>query len=315
MTRIFISGAGAFGTALALVFHKAGKDVTLISRNSTELVKNRTTDYLPGVSLPKSLKVSNSTASLSRDDILILAIPMQNLTTYLENLNQKPKVAVACCKGIDLNTKIGPTKVIRNTIGGSSAILTGPSFASDIAIGLPTGLTIATENRQLGAELQKTLSTDSIRLYLSSDPIGAELGGALKNIIAIACGLCVGAGLGDSARSALLTRGFAEIVKLATTLGAKQETLYGLSGMGDLVLTCTSPQSRNFSYGFSIGANLGSKPSSTVEGIATARAVLQLSIKHNIDMPITKGVVDIIDGSKSVGLVLSTLLERPLAKE
>ncbi|MDB4220001.1 NAD(P)-dependent glycerol-3-phosphate dehydrogenase [bacterium] len=315
MTRIFISGAGAFGTALALVFHKAGKDVTLISRNSTELVKNRTTDYLPGVSLPKSLKISNSTTSLSGGDVLILAIPMQNLTKYLENLHQKPKVAIACCKGIDLNTKAGPTEVIRNTIGGSSAILTGPSFASDIAMGLPTGLTIATENKQIGTELQKTLSTDSIRLYLSSDPIGAELGGALKNVIAIACGLCIGAGFGDSARSALLTRGFAEIVKLATTLGAKQETLYGLSGIGDLVLTCTSPQSRNFSYGFSIGANLGTKVSSTVEGIATARAVLKLSIKYNIDMPITKGVVDIIDGSKSVSVVLSNLLERPLTKE
>ena len=315
MTRIFISGAGAFGTALALVFHKAGKDVTLISRNPTKLVENRTTDYLPGISLPKSLKINNNTTSLSGEDVLILAIPMQNLTKYLENLHQKPKVAVACCKGIDLETKNGPTEVIKNTIGGSSAILTGPSFASDIAIGLPTGLTIATGDKKLGIELQKTLSTDSIRLYLSSDPIGAELGGALKNIIAIACGLCIGAGFGDSARSALLTRGFSEIVKLATKLGAKQETLYGLSGIGDLVLTCTSPQSRNFSYGFSIGANLGTKLSSTVEGIATARAVLKLSTKHDVDMPITKGVVDIIDGSKSVGLVLSTLLERPLAKE
>jgi len=245
----------------------------------------------------------------------LLAVPLQKLSKYLHEFEGNPGIAVACCKGIDLKTNIGPTEIIKNTIGCTSAILTGPSFASDIAKGLPTALTIATKEISVGTRLQTNLSTDTLRLYLSTDPHGAELGGALKNIIAIACGLCVGAGYGESARSAVLTRGFSEILRIATKLGAKEKTLYGLSGLGDLVLTCTSPQSRNFSYGFCIGANTKPNTDDTIEGIGTAQAVLSLSKKHGLEMPITEAVVDIIEESKSVESVLQGLLNRPLSKE
>jgi len=315
MTKIFISGAGAFGVALALSLEKTQKNITLISRDPTTLSKTRKTTKLPGVIIPKSINIIGDSSSITRDDILLLAIPLQKLSKYLQAFEGNPGIAVACCKGIDLNTNTGPTEIIKTTIGCPSAILTGPSFASDIAKGLPTALTIATKERSVGKRLQTNLSTDTLRLYLSTDPHGAELGGALKNVIAIACGLCIGAGYGESARSALLTRGFSEILRFATQLGAEQKTLYGLSGLGDLVLTCTSPQSRNFSYGFCIGANTPPNTNDTIEGIGTAQAVLSISRKHGLEMPITEAVVDIIEESKSVESVLQGLLNRPLSKE
>jgi len=314
MTRILISGAGAFGTALSLAFNKSGKDVTLIARNSNNINSRRVSPYLPNIEIPSSLKIVDHVA-MTPEDILLLAIPMQNLKEYMTCLDKTPKVIIACCKGIELGTGKGPTEIIRDTIGTKSAILTGPSFALDIAKGLPTALTLATTYENLGLELQKSLSTETIRLYLSPDPIGAELGGALKNVIAIACGMCLGAGFGESARAALMTRGFTEMVRLAVEMGAKQETLNGLSGFGDLVLTCTSSKSRNFSFGFSLGANLSWSPETTVEGRATAKAVLSLSNAYKLEMPITNAVAKIIDGSVSAKETLSELLKRPLKNE
>lgn len=315
MTNIFISGAGAFGVALAISLEKTQRNITLITRNPRTLSEDRKITNLPGVSIPESINITNESSSITQNDILLLAVPLQKLSQYLNDFRGNPGVAIACCKGLDLKKNIGPTKIIQNTIGCNSAILTGPSFAADIATGLPTALTLATLKTSLGTEMQNILSTETLRLYLSDDPVGAELGGALKNIIAIACGLCIGAGYGESARSALLTRGFSEILKFATKLGAKQRTLYGLSGLGDLVLTCTSPQSRNFSYGFCIGANTRPNTDETIEGIGTAQAVLSLSRKHNLEMPITEAVVDIIEESKSVESVLQGLLNRPLGEE
>ncbi|MDA0362209.1 MAG: NAD(P)-dependent glycerol-3-phosphate dehydrogenase [Proteobacteria bacterium] len=314
MTRILISGAGAFGTALSLVLNKAGKDVTLIARNSNDINSRQVSSYLPNIEIPSSLKIVDHVA-MTPEDILLLAIPMQNLKEYMTSLDKTPKVIIACCKGIELGTGKGPTEIIRDRIGSKSAILTGPSFALDIAKGLPAALTLATTHEDLGLELQKQLSTETIRLYLSPDPVGAELGGALKNVIAIACGMCLGAGFGESARAALMTRGFTEMVRLAVKMGAKQETLNGLSGFGDLVLTCTSSKSRNFSFGFSLGANLSWSPETTVEGRATAKAVLGLSDAYKLEMPITNAVAKIIDGTVSVKETLNELLKRPLKNE
>jgi glycerol-3-phosphate dehydrogenase (NAD(P)+) len=314
MTRILISGAGAFGTALSLVLNKAGKDVTLIARNSNDINSRQVSSYLPNIKIPSSLKIVDHVA-MTPEDILLLAIPMQNLKEYMTSLDKTPKVIIACCKGIELGTGKGPTEIIRDRIGSKSAILTGPSFALDIAKGLPAALTLATTHEDLGLELQKQLSTETIRLYLSPDPVGAELGGALKNVIAIACGMCLGAGFGESARAALMTRGFTEMVRLAVKMGAKQETLNGLSGFGDLVLTCTSSKSRNFSFGFSLGANLSWSPETTVEGRATAKAVLGLSDAYKLEMPITNAVAKIIDGTVSVKETLNELLKRPLKNE
>ena len=192
------------------------------------------------------------------------------------------------------------------------AVLTGPSFAADIAKGLPTALTLASTD---GDALQRLLSTPDLRLYRSTDVIGAELGGALKNVIAIAAGVVIGAGLGDSARAALMTRGYAEMARLAMALGARAETLAGLSGFGDLVLTCTSTQSRNFRFGQSLGADAAFDPAVTVEGIATAKAVSNLAKTMQVDMPITQMIAALIDRKLSLSAAVSALMSRPLKPE
>jgi glycerol-3-phosphate dehydrogenase (NAD(P)+) len=196
-----------------------------------------------------------------------------------------------------------------------AAILTGPSFASDIARGLPTALTVACADAEKGKTLQETLTTRNLRIYRSTDTIGAELGGALKNVIAIAAGAVIGAGLGDSARAALMTRGYAEMQRLAQALGARSETLSGLSGFGDLVLTCNSPQSRNMRFGLSLGRNEAFDPTITVEGAATARAALKKAETLALDMPITAAVVALLDGKVQLRQAMEMLLSRPLKEE
>jgi len=196
-----------------------------------------------------------------------------------------------------------------------AAMLTGPSFAVDIATHLPTALTLACANTDDGLYLQSCISTPTLRLYLSSDVIGAELGGGLKNVIAIACGVCIGAGFGESARAALITRGFAEMQRIGASLGAKPETLMGLSGFGDLVLTCTSDQSRNYRFGMSIGARLPFDRSTTVEGAATAISVVKLAQKYGLDLPICGAVAALTTGEIDPDTALATLLSRPLRSE
>lgn len=313
MSRVVIAGAGAFGTALALALNHAKRDVTLVGRNVTALQTGEN-PRLPGLSLPADLTITDQ-LDVTPDDVLLLCIPMQQLAPYLEGRTLAPKAAIACCKGIDLKTGQGPTGLLQNCDALQSTarigILTGPSFAADIARGLPTALTLALSD---GEDIQKTLSTKTLRLYLTEDTTGAEIGGALKNVIAIACGICIGAGLGESARAALMTRGYAELTRLATTLGARPETLVGLSGLGDLALTCTSPQSRNFAFGHAIGARTA-LPDATTEGRATAQATVDLAAKHGLEMPIAKAVSDVIAERKTLQQVLSDLLSRPLTVE
>ena len=206
--------------------------------------------------------------------------------------------------------------MIAGTIGGKDpAILTGPSFAADIAVGLPTALTLACGNEALGTQLQDALSTSTFRLYRSADPLGAELGGALKNVVAIACGACIGAGLGDSARAALMTRGFAEMQRLAARLGADAATLAGLSGLGDLALTCTSDLSRNYRFGRTLGEGGPAADGTTVEGRHTARAVARLADRLGEDLPVMMAVDALVDGRLTVAETLETLLARPLRAE
>jgi glycerol-3-phosphate dehydrogenase (NAD(P)+) len=234
-------------------------------------------------------------------------------------LDQWPEIdgrqpLVACCKGVDLSSLRGPVALIEDRRPGAAvAILTGPSFAADIARGLPTALTLATRGN--GAALQAVLSTPTLRLYRTDDTLGAELGGALKNVIAIAAGVVIGAGLGDSARAALMTRGYAEMVRLALSLGARAETLAGLSGFGDLVLTCTSAQSRNFRYGCALGRGEGFDPKVTVEGVATACAVARLAGEKRIEMPVTAMVDALASGHTSLNDAIGQLMSRPLKQE
>lgn len=317
---IGIAGAGAFGTALAVALAKGGREVRLWARDAQQVrlmqETGRNDAALPGVDLPKAVSIHEDVSDICGGEAVLLAMPMQALGGALDSWPQihGRQPLVACCKGVDLETLRGPVAVISaRRPGAQAAILTGPSFAADIARGLPTALTLATEGE--GAALQELLSTPTLRLYRTDDVIGAELGGALKNVIAIAAGTVIGAGLGDSARAALMTRGYAEMVRLAEALRARAETLAGLSGFGDLVLTCTSQQSRNFRFGCALGRAEAFDPKVTVEGIATARAVVKLAETLTIDMPITRMVNALALGQIALNDAISQLMSRPLKQE
>lgn len=317
---ILICGAGAFGTALAVSLAQNGP-VTLWARDPSHAQQMQQTRQnarrLPGIFLPDSLTVISGHLPKGTAPGL-LAMPMQTLGGFLQDnataLDARP--LVACCKGMDLATGLGPTGVIaRLCPAAESAILTGPGFAHDIALGLPTALTLACADDAIGRQLQTCLTTRTLRLYRTIDTTGAELGGALKNVIAIACGAVIGAGLGESARAALMTRGFAEMNRLAHALGAQPETLAGLSGLGDLALTCTSEQSRNYRFGLSIGRGAAFDPAITVEGAATARAALARAHALGIELPITEAVNALVTGELRVGQAMDMLLSRPLKEE
>jgi glycerol-3-phosphate dehydrogenase (NAD(P)+) len=253
---------------------------------------------------------------MSDRDIILMVIPSQQLSGFLAS-NDLPKSCplVLCAKGVEQETTRLQTVIARAHVPNPLAVLTGPGFANDIAKGKPTAMTLACDNMILGRELQSELSTQNLRLYLTDDMVGAQLGGALKNVYAIGCGIVIGAGLGDSARAALMTRGFAEMTRLAAALGAKAETLTGLSGLGDLVLTATSPLSRNFSFGLNVGSGQGFETGATVEGIATAQAVCALADNHNVEMPIAQTVAQVLGGRLTVTQGLDQLMSRPLKKE
>lgn len=318
---VSVLGAGAFGTALAISL--AGKGpVTLWARDTDQARQMQSsrenTSRLPGVELSAAITVTSDITRAVTSDTLLLALPMQKLRNAL--LDHAPalqgKTLVACCKGIELSSGLGPVAVIQDVISDARiALLTGPSFADDIARGLPTALTLACADGALGTALQAELTTANLRLYRTTDTVGAELGGALKNVMAIACGATIGAGLGDSARAALMTRGFAEMQRFAAMRGARLDTLMGLSGLGDLVLTCSSDLSRNYRFGLSLGLNRPFDSHTTVEGIATARAMSEIAARDGLDMPISATVADLSHGAYSVTQAIQTLLNRPLKEE
>lgn len=315
---VSVLGAGAFGTALAISL--AGKGpVTLWARDAGDMAERReNAKRLPGCPFPDTLTVTDSLEQASAAEILLLAVPMQRLRSVLEDHKDAlhGKHLVVCCKGIELSSGVGPVSVISQTIpDATAAILTGPSFAADIARGLPTALTLACADAKAGKYLQAELTTANLRLYRTTDTIGAELGGALKNVVAIASGAAIGAGLGESARAALMTRGYAEMQRLAAHLKAEPTTLAGLSGFGDLTLTCTSEQSRNYRLGQSLGQGTPFDPSTTVEGAATARAVDALAREAALDMPITRAVAGLLDNQLDVAGAMKSLLTRPLKEE
>lgn len=309
-----ILGAGAFGAALAVAL-SGTQPVTLWGRR---LPEGRVMTRLPGVSLPEAVALTDDLgAALDGQDRVILALPAQALRGFLaqEGARLDGRWLINTAKGIDLSTGELPSALIRAACPQARiATLTGPSFAADIARGLPTALTLASEAEGIAA-LQHALSTPVLRIYRSDDLRGAEMGGALKNVVAIAAGVAIGAGFGDSARAALITRGFAEMVRLATTLGARAETLAGLSGLGDLILTSTSELSRNFRYGRALGAGEDFDSSLTVEGAATARAVAALAARLKTPMPIANSVAALAEGRAGVAEVMETLMSRPLKEE
>ncbi|MFV0243731.1 MAG: NAD(P)H-dependent glycerol-3-phosphate dehydrogenase [Qingshengfaniella sp.] len=318
---IGVLGNGAFGTALAMVLARDGMAVTIWGRDRADIAEmartRRTGKRLPDLPLPEMLCVTPDLAQATAAPVILLALPMQALGTFLAEHRAllNGKWLVACCKGVDLATLAGPSALIaRHCPTARSAVLTGPSFAADIASGLPTALTLATTHAG-GVALQRDLSASALRIYLSDDPAGAEIGGALKNVVAIACGATIGTGLGESARAAVMTRGYAEMQRFAAARGARPDTLSGLSGFGDLALTAMSEQSRNTRFGLALGRGTPFDGTTTVEGAATATAVARIAAQDGLDMPLTTIVADLIDGRLSVPDAVRDLMTRPLKKE
>lgn len=319
--QLGVIGAGAFGTALAIAQAQAGRRVALWARDGAQaqaMAEDRVNEArLPGAALPEEITVTDDLTRAAQAPVLLLAVPTQALRGLLQThaAALKGSVLVLCCKGIERGTGLLPTQVVADVLPGAlSAVLTGPSFAADIASGKPTALTLATDAPQ-AATLQTGLATRNLRLYLSDDPMGAQLGGALKNVIAIAAGLTIGAGLGESARAALMTRGFAEIARLAEARGAQAATLWGLSGFGDLVLTCTSEKSRNYRHGLALGAGRAPEGGQTVEGVMTAHAITEAHEDAAGSLPVTAMVSAFLQGRVRIDEAIGLLLSRPLRHE
>ncbi len=320
-------GAGAWGTALALAAAWAGARVTLWARESAVVDSVRThrenDTFLPGVALPESIHATGDLMETAHNQALLVAAPAQHLRAVLRELRLavSPDTPVAlCAKGIELGSGKLLTEVLAEEVPlCAPAILSGPSFARDVAAGLPTAVTIAGPIA-IAQRLQASLRHAAFRPYASDDIVGVALGGAAKNVYAIGCGIVSGMGLGESARAALLARSFAELIRLGEALGAKRDTLMGLSGLGDLVLTATSPTSRNFSFGLALGkgrtrAELDRAGHPLAEGVATAPALVARARKEKIELPIAEAVADVLSGALSLDAAIPRLMSRPLTKE
>ena len=315
--KISIAGAGAFGSAIASVFAKGGHSTKLFSpTNFKELCATRVPRKLGNIKLPAEIDIVNSLEKTDKNEYLFLAVPTQNLASFCKKnksfLTDRP--LIACCKGVDQETGLRPSEILSEH-SSKVAVMSGPSFAVDISKGMPTALVLASAEPDFLGKLQSDISMHNFRLYRTSDVVGVELGGALKNIIAIACGIAIGAKQGDSARAALMTRGFSEMIAFAKAHGAKEKTLAGLSGLGDLSLTCNSEKSRNFVFGVSLGCQKPFNKDTTVEGVATAFAVSQKARSLGLEMPITSSVSALVEGSASIEEVINSLLSRPTKEE
>ncbi|MEM7653227.1 MAG: NAD(P)H-dependent glycerol-3-phosphate dehydrogenase [Pseudomonadota bacterium] len=335
--RIGVVGGGAWGTALALTAQRAGRDAALWVREPDAraeiLTWRENTMFLPGIHLDAEISVTGDLAEIAESDALLLVVPSQFLRAMARDLSHvvaSHVPIVICGKGVEADTGALLADVVAEELPENPvAVLSGPTFAGEVAKGLPTAVTIATRDAKwafhapdstVGARLVSSLSTATFRPYLSDDLVGVEIGGAVKNVLAIACGIAEGRQLGSNARAALITRGLAEIARLGEALGAQRETLMGLAGLGDLTLTCSSPQSRNMSFGLALGQ--GQTPAEAlagkrvvVEGIANAASVCSLAHAKGVDMPICEAVNAILHQGADVDSVIRDLLDRPLKAE
>jgi len=323
--RIAVLGAGAWGTALANVVTRAGRAVTLWARDpaiAASLAKERTNPRLPGVTLDENVVVTEDIACAGQADAVLIVVPAQTLRTVARAIDQVTRPAtpvVACAKGIERGSRKFMTEVITECAPRAApAILSGPSFAADVARGLPTAVTLAMRDEKRVGQLAGALGSATFRLYHSTDVRGVEIGGAAKNVLAIAAGIVAGRKLGASAAAALTTRGFAELFRFGKAFGARPETLTGLSGLGDLILTCSSPQSRNFSLGIALGQGraIGEMQSHQLaEGIDTAPVLVELAMSKKIDMPIASAIAAVLGRQMSVDQAIDSLLTRPFRAE
>jgi glycerol-3-phosphate dehydrogenase (NAD(P)+) len=319
---VSVIGAGAWGTALAGVAARAGRDVVLFARNtalSAEIAATRANPKLSGVRLAANVAVTDDIARAARADIILIATPAQHLREAVAALAPHLAAAtplIACAKGIERGTHRFMTEVIAETAHRAiPAILSGPSFAQDVAQGLPTAVTLATKDAQLAGALVQALGSATFRPYHTTDVRGVEIGGAAKNVLAIAAGIVVGRKFGASAQAALTTRGFSELVRLGRACGARSETMAGLSGLGDLILTCSSPQSRNFALGVALGRGEQPPQDKLAEGQFTAPVLVELAASQNVDMPVSQAVAAILSGATTIDEAIESLLTRPFKAE
>ena len=322
---VSVLGAGAWGTALANVAARAGHQVRLWGRDDAAmatLAHTRENPHLPGVILEAGVTPLGDLGQAASADLLLAVVPAQatrDLAQRLQGPVSPGKPIVLCSKGIERDTGLFMSEVLAQTLPENpAAVLSGPSFAADVSRGLPTAVTLAAQDEALAKAIAGALSAPSFRLYHSSDVIGAEIGGAAKNVLAIACGIAAGRGLGASAGAALVARGFAELSRFGRSYGARPDTLMGLSGLGDLVLTCGSTQSRNFSFGHAIGR--GAPPEKAMqgklaEGAFTAGVLAKLAKARGVDMPIAQSVEAIVAGRIGVDAAVEALLARPSKAE
>ena len=325
--RIVVLGSGAWGTAIALSLARSGRSVTIWAHSpeaAGEIVDaGENIQFLPGFKLPPAITVTGDNAAVASSDIIVSVVPSEFLRSTLARLSphmRAGQIIVSATKGVENGTFLRMTQVISENTSGLSlpvGALSGPSFAQEVAEGQPTAITVAFDDPSVASLVQREFSSESLRLYTSTDVIGVELGGALKNVIAIAAGIAAGVGLGYNSSAALITRGIAEITRLAVACGGRRETLAGLSGVGDLVLTCTGTLSRNRTVGKALGegrklpeilASLGGK---VAEGVNTTRAALGLARLHRIEMPITEQMQQILEEGKDPREAIKDLMLRP----
>lgn len=319
--KLGIIGGGAWGTALAQIASDEGRDTLIwamegdVVRSINESHENRS--FLSGVTLNESLRATGDLAELRNCEALLVVTPAQHMRAVLERTPVGDKPLILCAKGIEEQSGRLLHEVAREACPGAPiAVLSGPTFAHEVARGLPTAVTLAAQDLELAGQLRDRIARPTFRIYISDDVAGAEIGGAVKNVLAIACGVVEGRRLGQNARAALIARGFAELRRFGMASGAKLETLFGLSGLGDLILTCSSSSSRNYSLGIGIGegrpaAELLSNRRTVAEGAFTAPVLARLAREKGVDMPIVEAVDALVAGRANVGEVLDSLLSRP----
>ena len=321
--NIGVIGGGAWGTALARTLAVAGRDVTLWAFENDCVTSindvRENTLYLPGVKLNQRIKATSDISNLGDMDAVLSVAPAQHtrsiLKTFVPHMKDGMPI-VLCSKGIEISTRSFMSDVLAEVAPSAiPAVLSGPSFAIDVAKGLPTAVTLACQDEAVGAALVKAIAAPTFRPYLADDVLGAEIGGAVKNVLAIACGLVLGKELGRSAHAAIIARGYAEMTRLGKALGCKAETLTGLCGLGDLVLTCSSEQSRNMSCGLALGRgqsleDIMAARNSVTEGVASAPALKEMAEKLGVDMPISNAIADILSGHLEVDDAIVQLLSR-----
>ncbi|MEZ5819665.1 MAG: NAD(P)H-dependent glycerol-3-phosphate dehydrogenase [Xanthobacteraceae bacterium] len=321
-STVAVIGAGAWGTALAGAATRAGRGVTLYARSAASVARMRATHEnlrLPGVRLESGIEITGDIARAAQADVILIATPAQTLREAVAAVAPHLKLStpvVATAKGIERGTHKFMTEVIAEAAPHAlPAILSGPSFADDVARGLPTAVTLAAKDEALAAALVRALGSSTFRPYHTTDVRGVEIGGAAKNVLAIAAGIAVGRKLGASAQAALTTRGFSELARLGRACGARAETLVGLSGLGDLILTCSSPQSRNFALGIALGRGEPPPPGKLAEGQFTAPVLAELAASQGVDMPVSNAVAAILAGKITIDAAIESLLTRPFKAE